>query len=37
MKLCKLVNKTQGGEANPFNFGLQNNFFATENNQKFSG
>ena len=37
MKLTKHINKTQGGEANPSKFGLQNEFFATEKPLKFSG
>ena len=36
MELTRLANKTQGGEANPSNFGLQNMFFATKNTLKFS-
>ena len=37
MELTRHANKTQGGEANPSNFGLQNKFFATEKPLKFSG
>ena len=36
MKLTKHANKTQGGEANPSKFGLQNMIFSTKNTLKFS-